>query len=992
MVNAKSEKNAIRVSAKNTTSITNVSVETSNNSNPVTAANNKAYMYERQAYQHAESAKDYARQSKESAIDSANSAEQAQASADSILKNESFITVKENLNVITLVSNDMTNVNYVGENIEHINQLVEDLNNLGDTTNIEITASNINSINTIANNIEEVTTVSDHIDAIDIVTDNLNNIDYLAENMEDIQTVEENKNIVLSQVPVAVENANIAREQAEIATSQAVASTSSASVATQQASIATSKVTIATEQATIATNKAKESSDYSNLSKQWAISTTKVDNTDYSSKYYADQAKTSSTTATQQATTATNKANEAKTSASNALKSEQNALSYANSASSSATTATQQAQKATEEASKVSGKANNSEVVHLTGDETISGTKTFTGTIKGNLTGVASKATNDGSNNNIVNYYMPKLMSTQVVNKTAGNSNSIVYLQPYGRALSDSVISGINLLSISKDVFHRADLKGATVTCNYNDKIPNLSFLLLTNRNNNYDTSINPSVDFIEKPFVWEIKSSSQFEVSDVVNLHLYGHRGNTPVNCTKYKIEVYAANQWITVVDYEGEAVNIAQKAYGLFVSGYTSGTYYSILGLRLTISGSTDVQWRLAGIRLMASRGTESLADSIQAISNEGGTVYGNLTVKGTLDAKCSKDSSGNVITSTYATKTELNTKQNTLTAGENITIENNVISSTGGGGSAAIGSIVAINCAANYIPKGHLPCNGAEYSKSQFDSFYTYFLETNRLNTCTYEEYDQEISTYGQCGKFAVDTNNLTFKVPTIKDGAVIQQALSDSELGKAYNEGLPNITATLGGIFNSSGALAETSTRSNGSGDYDTQNANFNASRCSDVYGKTDETSLNKVQMNAIALRYFVIVADGEVNQAMFDWSQWATQLDLINSRPHIVEVSDKSLMPTWYRIYSDGWCEQGGIVTAGASNTGAQVLLAKELSESYSLRIYVLGESDTFNTAGTWVKSRAITNSSFYISSGYTGASSTAYTAYKCSWEAKGYLK
>lgn len=38
----------------------------------------------------------------------------------------------------------------------------------------------------------------------------------------------------------------------------------------------------------------------------------------------------------------------------------------------------------------------------------------------------------------------------------------------------------------------------------------------------------------------------------------------------------------------------------------------------------------------------------------------------------------------TSTFATKTELNAKQDTLTAGQNITIQNNVISATGGGAS--------------------------------------------------------------------------------------------------------------------------------------------------------------------------------------------------------------------------------------------------------------------------------------------------------------------
>ena len=45
------------------------------------------------------------------------------------------------------------------------------------------------------------------------------------------------------------------------------------------------------------------------------------------------------------------------------------------------------------------------------------------------------------------------------------------------------------------------------------------------------------------------------------------------------------------------------------------------------------------------------------------------------------------------------------------------------------------------------------------------------------------------------------------------------------------------------------------------------------------------------------------------------------VDLANcTKPYIIEVSDKSLLPSWYRVYSDGWCEQGGV--QASSTTGA----------------------------------------------------------------------
>lgn len=201
----------------------------------------------------------------------------------------------------------------------------------------------------------------------------------------------------------------------------------------------------------------------------------------------------------------------------------------------------------------------------------------------------------------------------------------------------------------------------------------------------------------------------------------------------------------------------------------------------------------------------------------------------------------------------------------------------SSSSGGMGMPIGTEIALYCDTTYVPEGCVPCDGSEYSKSQFQDLWNNYLTSNLLNTCSYEEYEADLGAYGQCGKFAVNTALETFRVPYKKNGAVTQQALTTEELGKAYNEGLPNITATLGGIFGSAGALAKTSTRSNGSGDYDTQNADFNASRCSDVYGKTDDNSLNKVQVNAIALRFFVVIANGQLNQSMMDWSQWASNL-------------------------------------------------------------------------------------------------------------------
>ena len=205
--------------------------------------------------------------------------------------------------------------------------------------------------------------------------------------------------------------------------------------------------------------------------------------------------------------------------------------------------------------------------------------------------------------------------------------------------------------------------------------------------------------------------------------------------------------------------------------------------------------------------------------------------------------------------------------------------------------IGEITSFVCSSTYIPIGCLPCNGGEYSKEQFKDLWNNYLVAGKLLTCTYTEYANDISNYGQCAKFAIDTTNNKFKVPTIKDGSYITQGLSDTELGKSYKESLPNIRANLvlhgsaeanlvSGAYESFyGELGSTTSyrtpmdlrEHTGASSYG--RVAFDASRSSSAYQDGA-----KVQGNNIRLRFFVVVANGEINQSVMDWSAWATSLN------------------------------------------------------------------------------------------------------------------
>lgn len=379
--------------------------------------------------------------------------------------------------------------------------------------------------------------------------------------------------------------------------------------------------------------------------------------------------------------------------------------------------------------------------------------------------------------------------------------------------------------------------------------------------------------------------------------------------------------------------------------------------------------------------------------------------------------------------------------------------------------IGAIYPLACSANYVPEGSLPCDGAEYTKAQFNDLWENYLTatTPLLLTCTYEEYASDITTYGQCGKFAVkplafdsskitivgtptitddgvvsdfstsnylktnlialknnwiikikvnftnitdmlspllyysgynriilgvngtitifasednvtakslnfsdvifETNknylltisfdgvseyklvaeNLddkttvesvkqlaskftndsinwfiasdttryirgsidlkqfsitvdgnevyncvsgnTFKVPTIKDGAYITQAKSDTELGKSYNESLPNLKGSYDSIIAKnpiapsgtfSGSVSSGATRKYSLGEsytFDIGNIlDFNATNSSSTYQDNA-----KVQGDNVRMRYFVVVATGSVNESQMNWSGWASSL-------------------------------------------------------------------------------------------------------------------
>lgn len=70
-------------------------------------------------------------------------------------------------------------------------------------------------------------------------------------------------------------------------------------------------------------------------------------------------------------------------------------------------------------------------------------------------------------------------------------------------------------------------------------------------------------------------------------------------------------------------------------------------------------------------------------------------------------------------------------------------------------------------------------------------------------------------------------------------------------------------------------------------------------------------------------------------------------DLVNcTKPHIVESYVNGT--SWYRVYSDGWCEQGGFATATAAGSPQQISLLKNfINTNYSVFITRTATADSY---------------------------------------------
>jgi hypothetical protein len=262
------------------------------------------------------------------------------------------------------------------------------------------------------------------------------------------------------------------------------------------------------------------------------------------------------------------------------------------------------------------------------------------------------------------------------------------------------------------------------------------------------------------------------------------------------------------------------------------------------------------------------------------------------------------------------------------------------------------------------------------------------------CTEQEWQTSVTQYGVCGKFVYDSTNNTVRLPKVT--GIIEGTTDVSALGDLVEAGLPNITGGyyqpntaaggFAGVTYGVGATGAFHQLNGVSGCYSSASGStnvglgFDASLSNPIYGNS-----STVQPQTIKAFYYIVIATSTKTDIEVDIDEVVTDLNGKVDKSSLQEV--QCVVETyqngtsWYRVYSDGWCEQGG--SSYIASDGASVTLLKTFTNT-NYNIQCTGRNGSASEC-LYVKSR--TASSFSL---YTG-DDASFNAGTIDWQASGYM-
>ena len=255
---------------------------------------------------------------------------------------------------------------------------------------------------------------------------------------------------------------------------------------------------------------------------------------------------------------------------------------------------------------------------------------------------------------------------------------------------------------------------------------------------------------------------------------------------------------------------------------------------------------------------------------------------------------------------------------------------------------------------IPTGSLPLFGSEYGRDVFPDLWAY-AQSQAGYVITEEEW-QTLSNKngGNVPFYSSGDGTTTFRVPSLK--CWIKGASGIEEVGSYLASGLPNIKGSFeprphptgnilygGAVCITDGAFSLThqgsSVQYNGmsesSGRYNLDKVEFSAQKYNQIYGNSDIVQPPSIIGMWLVKAYGTVSNEGNA-EASAAIEQYARLEERINSIDfdgiYIVEAQRNAT--EWYRVWSDGWIEQGGEVFQDNAATYVVHLLKPYINTDY----------------------------------------------------------
>lgn len=236
------------------------------------------------------------------------------------------------------------------------------------------------------------------------------------------------------------------------------------------------------------------------------------------------------------------------------------------------------------------------------------------------------------------------------------------------------------------------------------------------------------------------------------------------------------------------------------------------------------------------------------------------------------------------------------------------------------------------------GAVECNGGQYNIADFETVAS-LLSLGKLPYISVTEFDACVTTHGSCRCFGWDGTDATvFKVPLLED--IYIMAGTATNAGEFISESLPNhqhyvfvtdgATSSDGGSNLTSNTFASKYTNTGG----------YGSAVIGAVTSPTDWAGMSsgvftgnvyngtKVRPDSVRYRAMVQLVNTASDEAVLNCTGVVADIatlgvtkankDLSNcTKPYVVESYHNGA--EWYRVWSDGWIEQGGIVLSNSSS-------------------------------------------------------------------------